>query len=189
MTVADLRAVAMEAGIAPEAFDQAADEEWAASGRERVARPTAWSQLAANIKAVAFFWVVLGMFAAACRIAGVDWPLRHLADILALALGGVVSHRLRARAARIGFVGLTAGLTIQFALQLVYGIGAVQGLVNQLAVLGAGVFGALGVAAALRIEGTKRPPAHSAEVPATKPAENANAAPTIDPRALKLRAV
>jgi len=189
ITVAELRAVAIEVGIASDAFDRAADEQLA-SGRED-SGPSAgrWAQVTANVKAIAFFWVTLGMLAAACRVFGADGSIRTLADVLALALGAIASHRLGARLARIGFVGLTAGLSVQLILQLVFGMGAVQGLANQLAVIGAGIFGALGAAIALRFERPKRPGYPSAETLDAPGAKEESEASPIDMRALKLRAV
>ena len=187
-TLAELRAVALEAGISAEAFDRAALEAIDMAGVPRPVADLPHSQFIANVKALVIFWVALGMLTAASRVAGVDWPLRNLADVIAAGLGAFASHRLGARIARIGFIGLTAGLLIQWLLQLTYGIGVVQGMANQLAVLGAGICGAAGVAIALRSKGSTQSPRPSAAESDDVKADRARNPGRVDTGALKFGA-
>src|SRR5579859_2417155 len=75
LTVDQLRAVALEAGIAPEAFDRAAAEAQGISAPpERY--PSLWVMAKATVKAGFVTWVSLVALISICGLVGAGWELR-----------------------------------------------------------------------------------------------------------------
>ena len=151
MTVEELRGAALEAGIAPEAFDQAVRE---ARQAARVTFPTPLSPLrqriVTNLAAGGAFWVTLVVLVRDCRAFGVGWDLRSLADILALTAGIMVAERWGARVARVLLIGVAAAQVAEFVLHLIFGVRSVQSGPTHFAVLAAGLLGSVTIAFASR---------------------------------------
>ena len=112
MTVAELRAVALEAGIAPEALDQALQELRTGTSTEiTVADETKRSlarSIAVNVGAMAGTWLgLIAIVTVGSRfVAG--WGLPAAATVIGLAGGVAFAHRLRARFARLAMLGMAA---------------------------------------------------------------------------------
>jgi len=183
LTVDQLRAVAIEAGIAPEAFDRAVAETTGPL-TPGPAPATLWASVKGTLKAGFITWVSLVAVVRVCSLVGAGWELRDLADVVALTIGAVAAHRFRARLARVGLIGMASAEFAEWVIHSVYGIGVVQGSAAHITVLAAGLLGALGVAAASATSGSKLSRAPELQSLAASDPHSADA-----PRALELRAV
>ena len=160
-TVAELRQIAREVGIKPEAFDLALREFTAAErSRAVTAQETPsffgklWRRLRsddgkartlvevilANLAAAVFTWLLAAAFT---RVGiGFGWQGMEIAILLANALGFAIARGFRARIAEIGLMGMAAFQVAELAMHLVFGIRAVQGGPTHFAVMIAGIVGA-----------------------------------------------
>jgi len=191
LSIAQLREIAREAGIAPEAFDEALTEIRASTEDTVGAKKPGfvrWKALATNAIAVAAFWLVLS---ALSRITGsLDWPTHHAALILANLLGVGISLRLRARPTAV-VLGVTAAAQLaEYVMHLLFGIQTVQGGPTKWALMLAGL---LGITLGTVMARSRKPPAHTISEAADERAGETNpgvAEPDQPPTAsLRLRPV
>jgi hypothetical protein len=184
VSIAQLRDIALEAGIAPAAFDDALAEirglsatgvgpadpgllrrtwrRW--QGLEPTAsapaQPTSlWTALTTNAVAFATFYVMLGAVSRLSRPLDLGWPA-HSALMIAVNLFGVaVALRLRARVTAL-VLGVTAAAQLAgYVMHLVFGIKTVQGGPTQSALMLAAL---LGIAfGAVMMTRWGKPPAHA----------------------------
>ena len=181
VSVAQLREIAREAGIAPEAFDDALAEfrstelgdaprnhgpvralrRWwrhvDASGSEMGRPRSMWKDVTINALAFAIFWVVLSAFSRTSALLGLDWPANHAGNIIANLLGVGVALRLRARVTAV-ILGVTAASQLAaYVMHLLFGIGTVQGGPTHWALMLAGL---LGIALGAMVARPRQPRAH-----------------------------
>ena len=174
-TLAALRIAAEEAGIAPEAFDEAVRENAmiAHAPATNVAAPrrTTWETVVATFKVALGFWVALMVLAQVSRVLEFGWALVAVRFIVCVAIGVVLASRSRVRWMQVGFIGLGVASVAKLAAHLIFGITTVQGGPTQLAVLGAGLLGAVTVAGFDAIK-HRRVPTSGAHAVAEMPAES-----------------
>ena len=182
VSVAQLRDVAREAGIAPEAFDEALAEfrglpagvavpakpglghalrRWWRNidpAPSEMSRPRSmWENASTNVLAFAIFWVVLGVFSRISASLDLDWPANHAGNIIANLLGLGVALRLRARVTAV-ILGVTASAQLaRYIMHLLFGIQTVQGGPTQFALMLAGL---LGIALGAVLTRSRKPPVH-----------------------------
>jgi hypothetical protein len=182
VSVAQLREIAREAGIAAEAFEDALAEfhsvteaaaEPANPGPVRalrrwwrnidaspseLSRPSPmWKDVTINALAFAIFWMVLSAFSRTSALLGLDWPANHAGNIIANLLGVGVALRLRARVTAV-LLGVTAAAQLAaYVMHLLFGIGTVQGGPTHWALMLAGL---LGIALGAVLARPRQPRAH-----------------------------
>jgi hypothetical protein len=181
VSVAQLREIAREAGIAPEAFDEAlaelrsltaaaaappkpgllrAFQSWSRTiyGGAEVNPPRGmWTEVTINVLAFVIFWVVLSAFSRTSAAIGLDWPANHAGNIIANLIGLGVALRLRARVTGV-VLGVTAAAQLaEYVMHLLFGIQTVQGGPTKLALMLAGL---LGIAFGAVLTRWRKPPAH-----------------------------
>ena len=182
VSIAQLREIAREAGIAPDAFEDALAElrgvtEVAAEPAKprlfRVlrrwwrniaptppepSRPSSkWRYLTINALAFAIFWVVLSVFSRTSASLGLDWPANHAGNIIANLLGVGVAVRLRARVAAVILGVIAAAELAAYVMHLLFGIGTVQGGPTHWALMLAGL---LGIALGAVLAPSRKSPTH-----------------------------
>lgn len=141
LTLGQLRDAAIEAGIAPSAFDEAV-REWR---RTRNLAPTRDSarplsnRLLRNAAALTAGWVAISVFAAVDGLLALSWLVHKLTDPVGLALGSVVALKLRARTAVTVLGGLTVSQLVEFLLDLGSGTPAVHGFGAHISLMAAGI--------------------------------------------------
>lgn len=142
-TLAQLRQAAEEAGISRAAFD-AAVAEWRAD-RPIVAAtmtPRRWANaLLRNAGGVAVGWTSVAVLAAAQRFLAAPWLVHKLTDPVGLAIGAVISARLKARTATVVLGGLAVSQGAEFLMDLFSGAPAIHGFGAHTALMIAGVAG------------------------------------------------
>ncbi|HEX6048473.1 MAG TPA: hypothetical protein VFZ21_04370, partial [Gemmatimonadaceae bacterium] len=212
VSVAQLREIAREAGIAPEAFDAALGEyhnrtaeparrsrvlaplrRWWPSGQEEGKTnrtDTMWKAVTINVLAFAVFWVVLSSFSRVSAALDLSWPANHAGNILANLFGVGVALRLRARVTGI-VLGVTAAAQLAgYIMHLIFGIQSVQGGPTHWALFLAGL---LGIALGALLMRSRTTPADvtptSADEPATATAQSSTRVPDQPPASLRLRAI
>jgi hypothetical protein len=165
-TLADLRAIAHEAGITTQAFDAALRELHAhgiASSatfhvspvqREGLASRI-WRRIAgrteqpatladavvSNVIAATLFWVLTYILTRAAS--GLGWQGGELAILLGCTAGVGIARRLGARLVQVGLIGFVAFQAAELAMHLAFGLHSVQGGPTHFAVIGAGIIGAV----------------------------------------------
>ena len=143
VSLVDLRAAAVEAGIDPRAFDRAVAEVGvdAREAMTPLVLPSRWAPVVANLKAAFAFWVALTLLTRVDRLFPADWTVRAVFDILALGIGVWFAFRFRARLAQVVLGGFSVALISLFVIRLAFGIDAAQGGPTHFAVLLAGLLG------------------------------------------------
>jgi hypothetical protein len=186
ISVQQLRDVADEAGISQGALD-AALRELAAGAPDEGPRRSRWQTVVANVLGVAAFWLTLMVLVRICRAVEAPWLVRKAVDPLALAIGAAVAHRLRARPAAIILAGLGVAQAAEVVMDAIVGRAAVQGFGAHMALIIAGIGGALLGAALVDARSNGRPtaPPH-AHAPDESLVPNAEP-PRRDDRSLRLR--
>lgn len=162
MTVMQLRELAQEAGISPQAFEAALRE--AESGSEahapaasinqswlaavwarlnkRVDREVSRSDLlTVSVAAALLVWIITFVLTRFARAEG--WQAMEVTIFVSMLAGAGLARRLGARLVAVGILGLAAFQAAEFAMHTLYGIEAVQGGPTHWAVMIAGVLGAL----------------------------------------------
>ena len=183
VSIAQLRDIALEAGIAPAAFEDALAEirGLSATGvgpaapgplrkiwrRWQGLEPTAsspaqttslWTALTTNAVAFATFYVVLGAVSRLSRPLDLGWAAHSAMTIAVNLLGIGVALRLRARVTAI-LLGVTAAHQLSgYVMHLIFGIETVQGGPTQFALMLAAL---LGIAFGAGMTRWGRPPAHA----------------------------
>jgi hypothetical protein len=144
VSLAELRAAAIEAGIDPMAFDRAVTElgpdVWVPASPSQV-KPSRWAPVVANIKAAFAFWVTLTILTRMGHLLPADWTVSAVRNILAVGIGVWFAFRFRAKVAQIALAGLSVALISLFVIHLIFGNDAAQGGPTQFAVLLAGLLG------------------------------------------------
>lgn len=188
VSLAQLREIAQEAGIAPEALERALAE-----ARDRPERR--WrGAIGTNAAVFVAFWILLRV---ANRVSGaldLDWPAQHAGLILANVLGLVLALRARARAAALVLGVTAAAMAGEYPPHLLFGVQTVQGGPTKWALMLTGLLGiGVGAVIARRRTGDLRSQPStpindhaSAIVAAT---ETANGDAMRPPASLRLRAV
>ena len=142
-TLAQLRQAAQEAGISPAAFD-AAVAEWRAD-RPIVAptpTPRRWAEaLLRNTAGIALGWTAVAALAVAQRFLAAPWLVHKLTDPVGLAIGAVISARLRARTATVVLGGLAVSQSAEFLMDMFSRAPAIHGFGAHMALMIAGVAG------------------------------------------------
>jgi hypothetical protein len=144
VSLVELRAAAIEAGIDPIAFDRAAAELGPDTGVSALPPPlvrSRWASVVANIKAAFAFWVALTILTRLGHLLPPEWTLSAVRNILAVGIGVWFAFRFRARVAQVALAGLSVALISLFVIHLIYGNNAAQGGPTQFAVLLAGLLG------------------------------------------------
>jgi hypothetical protein len=140
VSIARLREVAHEAGIAPAAFEAAlsefrveharADGEakpgFLRSLRDRNRRST-WQSLTSNVAAFVAFAVLIVAIGRTNRALDWNWQTYHAMQILATAIVATFSVRRRARISALFFGTTTAAQAARYVMHLLFGIQTVQG--------------------------------------------------------------
>jgi hypothetical protein len=160
MTVMQLRELAQEAGISPQAFEAALLE--AESGSEGHAPASSRSWLAAvwarlnkrvdrevsrsdlltvSVAAALLVWIITFALTRFARAEG--WQAMEMTIFVSMLAGAGLARRLGARLVAVGILGLAAFQAAELAMHTLYGIQAVQGGPTHWAVMIAGVLGAL----------------------------------------------
>lgn len=163
-TVAELRAVALEAGISMQAFEAALREGTAQVGRAKAAERPAkgggffgrlWSRLTqrgpkamtlfeaviANLTAAVLFLLLMFFLSRFARPLG--WQAVEVKILVSCVLGLALARALRARLVAMGLLGLVACQAGAMAMHLRYGYETVQGGPTYGALMIAGVLGAV----------------------------------------------
>jgi hypothetical protein len=170
VSIAQLRDVAREAGIAPAAFDDALRElrgqlsdleprgVAASAGSEPGVLRRLWDRLrgdpapqsptpnlgesvATNVIAFAAFWIVLAVVSRIERSLGVGWAIGHAVEITTNLFGVWLALRLRGRVTAV-LLAVTAAMQVaEYPMHLIFGIDTVQGGPTKLALMLAGVLG------------------------------------------------
>jgi hypothetical protein len=182
VSVAQLREIASEAGIAVDAFDDALAEfrsltevpaEPSKPGFTRAIRRwwrntdathlderwsrSMWKGVTINVLAFAIFWVGLSAFSRFSGSLGLDWPADHAGRVFVNLVGLGVALRLRARVTSI-ILGVTAAAQLAgYVMHLFFGIRTVQGGPTNWALMLAGL---AGMAFGVVLTRSRRPPAH-----------------------------
>ena len=139
LSLAQLRASALEAGISAAAFDQAV-REWRSHAPTRA--PPRWTQrVIRNLGALTGGWITLAGFAAIDRLLALPWLVHKLTDPVGLLVGTVIATKLRARAAAIVMGGLAISQGAEFLMDLLAGAPAIHGFYSHIALMVAGVGG------------------------------------------------
>jgi hypothetical protein len=214
VSVTQLREIAREAGIAPEAFEAALAEfrsltdppprqsrllralrRWRPSREERpgMSAPgaAAWKAVTINVLAFAVFWVVLSAFSRVSAALGLDWPANHVGNVLANLVGVGVALRLRARVTGV-VLGVTAAAQLAgYVMHLIFGIQTVQGGPTHWALMLAGL---LGIALGAVLTRSRKPPVDETPAAADEPAAATTRASTRasdppPPASLRLRTI
>jgi hypothetical protein len=157
-TLAQLRQAAEEAGISGKAFD-AAVAAWRADLPIVAVTPTPrrWADaLLRNTAGLALGWTALAALAVGQRLFDAPWLVHKLTDPIGLAIGAVISARLRARTATVVLCGLAVALGAEFLMDLFSGTPAIRGFGAHMALMIAGV---TGVVVGRALWGRSRPPA------------------------------
>ena len=196
-TVAELRAIALEAGISMPAFDAALAEAKNASlqgepslaGQGGLAR--LWTKLrhrgtrevgrsdvlTVSVAAFLAFWVLT--FVLTRTAIGSGWQVMELTILASTVLGVGIARALRAKLVAIGLLGFAAFQTAEFAMHAMFGVESVQGGATHWAVMIAGVLGA--VLGARFERGAAAPPTEEAQLQhaklSTDPTSSAGARP------------
>ena len=193
-TLVELRDVALEAGISAQAFDAAFHEFRAlaltARGSEAVSasvRPSKvvsriWHRLrgayagpqamgeavVSNAIALTLFWVLTFLLT---RIAiGIRWQGMEGAILVGCMVGVGIARRLRARLVEVGLMGFVAFQAAELMMHLIFGLQSVQGGPTHLAVIAAGVLGAV-----FGWTANRRPDAEEGLNPAAEPMTSTSA--------------
>ena len=125
LSLAQLRASAIEAGISADAFDQAV-REWRAQAP--IPAPTRWThRVIRNLGALTGGWITLAGFAAIDRLLTLPWLVHKLSDPVGLLVGAVLATKLRARTAAVIMGGLAISQGAEFLMDLLAGAPAVHG--------------------------------------------------------------
>jgi len=141
LTLGQLRDAAIEAGIAPSAFDEAV-REWRRTRNLSPTRDSALplsSRLLRNAAALTAGWVAISVFAGMDGLLTLPWLVHKLTDPVGLALGSVLALKLRARTAVTVLGGLTASQLVEFLLDLGSGTPAVHGFSAHISLMAAGI--------------------------------------------------
>lgn len=144
VSLVELRAAAIEAGIDPMAFDRAAAELGSDAGVQTVrpaVTPSRWASVAANLKAAFAFWVALTILTRLGHLLSPDWTVSAVRNILAAGIGVWFAFRFRAKVAQIALGGLSVALISLFAIHLIFGLDAARGGPTYFAVILAGLLG------------------------------------------------
>lgn len=165
VSLVDLRAAAVEAGIDLIAFDRAVAE---LGPDARVptspprAMPSRWAPVVANLKAAFAFWVTLTILTRVGHLLPPDWTVSAVRNIVAVGIGLGFAFRFRATVAQVVLGGMAAALVSLFVIRLIFGMGAAQGGPTHFAVLLAGLLGVVATAVSGRLtrQGQGTPPAH-----------------------------
>jgi len=174
-TLAQLRQAAAEAGISHTAFD-AAVAEWRADrpSAAPMLTPRGWAgALLRNIAGMASGYAAVAVLVFAQRLVAAPWLVHKLTDPIGLAIGAVVSARLRARTATVVLGGLAVSQGAEFLMDLFAGAPAIHGFSAHIALMIAGV---AGVAVGRSIWGRSNGPrarshADNAGIAADRPSE------------------
>ncbi len=151
LSLSELRAIALEAGIAPEAFDRAVIELAQAPAAGPQTNDDFWHRALQHFKVIGAFVITLMLLSRLSQGLDLGWQVRELVDVLALSVGAVTAHRLRSRLPKLAFIGLGAGTLVQWLVHLAFGLNTVQGAAAHWAILGTGLVAALGVSAVARM--------------------------------------
>ena len=153
VSIAQLREVAREAGIAPAAFDEAlsefrleqarADEKQGGLFRKlwRSDKKSMWSGLTSNLLAFAWFVVLISIAGRANRALDWNWQTYHAVQALVTALAAALSVKRGARVATLFFGTMTAAQLARYVIHLLFGIHTVQGGPAQWGLTLAGLLG------------------------------------------------
>ena len=139
LSVAQLREVAREAGIAPAAFDAALSEFQLEQARTAESEPgffrklwrsnkeSKWRGLTSNLVAFALFIVLISAAGRTNRALDWSWQTYHGVQLLVTALVAGFSVKQRARIAALIFGTTTAAQLARYVMHLLFGIQSVQG--------------------------------------------------------------
>lgn len=215
VTIAELREIAREAGIATEAFEEALNEMKAYSvaetsstklGRLRSLWDRVWNNdaglpgagrpgsrftaITTNAIAFALFMILLRMVSQISRSLGGDWRVHAAGEVVANVLGIGIALRMRARTTTI-VLGVTAAAQIAgFVMHLLFGIRTVQGGPTNWALMLAGL---LGIGFGAMLAWHRKRPGGTVPLTATERADVSDqpaAGPAVNPPAsLRLRTV
>lgn len=192
VTIEQVRAAALEAGVDAGAITTALDElreqlrREQRDSRERVPSgllhrlwrrgigaeegPTdaasVWNAIVANVVAFAAFWALLGVGMSAARSLQAPWQMSHAVAIAANLLGVGIAVRLRARTVAVLLAVTAAAQAAEYPIQLLFGIEQVQGGATKWAMM---IASALGLGLGALLVRTRRP----SSVPPAATAESA----------------
>jgi hypothetical protein len=162
--------------------------------RASLSKSSIWEALLTNVVAFAIFLVVYGLSNRITSSLGVPWEGGHLAQILADVLGVGIAVRLNARLVAFGVAGVGVSQLAKYLMHLGFGIESVQGGPTQLAMMIAGVLGAvlggliIGPRVMSRNAGPPEQHPAASAAPQTAAAAAAAAAESDPKRLLQLRA-
>lgn len=142
LTLAQLREVAKDADISPDALAAALREEEASNAAHSPPRPNsrAWVEfLKRNTLALGGTWIAVELLDTLAGLARVSWTAEKAIQVVALSLGVGLAVRLRASPARLLLLGLTVASVVELALDAVAGAPAVRGAWAHFALYGASI--------------------------------------------------
>lgn len=186
--LARLREVALEAGIAPAALDQAIDEittprrpgifrrglYWVVNRLSNASPLPPLTALTINIVAFCSFWVLISLSARLAAALQGGWVVSNGLMIVATLIGLGMAVRVRARFTAVLLAITAAAILAEFPLQLIYGIAVVQGAATKWALMLAGGFGLL----LSRVLARRPDPARSLDAPKPEQAEDEGTTPS-----------
>ncbi len=146
LSLAQLREVAREAGIAASAFDAAVREMTEAHDAPAPRRDASrWRALryvvARNALSLAGAWAIISLVSGVTNAAGAGWQVHHAAVGVATALAALLARRLDGRTVAVLAAAVAAGQLGEYPLHLVFGVESVQGDATKWALVLASLLG------------------------------------------------
>lgn len=197
-----LRDVAREAGIAPSAMDRAVHE-ILNPPRSRAARlwdrvvtwfshtspVNAVTAVTLNVVAFSAAYILMGLAARLAAMIGGGWMVSNGMLIVATLIGVGMAVRVRARLTAILLAITAAAMLAEYPLQLIYGIGVVQGAATKWALLLSAGFGIMLSRLLTRRTGNSSRPVLPTELSATAAPDQVEKSTPPDLNTLRLRPV
>lgn len=141
LSLAEVRAIAAEAGISPEALTLALADPTADHPALPVARSAPWQALLRNALPFATACIALTALAGFWGAANLSWLLRSAITPVALLAGVYAAIHLKAKPARMILTGFAIATGAEFLMDLAFGVPALRGSGAHLSLLGAAVVG------------------------------------------------